>query len=287
MPPGLLKSVDIVGDRLVSKAAQLVQNKTTNLSENFMSVRCKMDGGKYFNRVQSGSFQHRCMAAPLRIQHGPGWLADVWKLAFSSVGDVLVKFSNNRKRQHTTDTARKIKDKYKKQRLMSKSGPCNQDTSYGQAPAQPDISPDELQHLCIEYIQRLKVTESQQQGIALRTVQQADDPSGEWFRERIGRLTASTFGHICKRKSKLDVLTKQLLYCKPRETKEMRYGRYHEVEAREQYLDWLKKKKHTDATVIITGLHVDLEVMRNFCAYMNIRISLLQRYLGLLHLLMA
>ena len=128
------------------------------------------------------------------------------------------------------------------------------------------------------------VTENQQQGSALRTVKQADDPSGEWFRECIGCLTASTFGCICKRKSKLDELTKQLLYCKPNETKEMRYGWYHEVEAREQYLDVLKKK-HTDATVINTGL--DLEVMRNFCAYMNTRISLLQRYLGLLHLLMA
>ena len=31
---------------------------------------------------------------------------------------------------------------------MNKFGPCNQDTSYGQAPAQPNISPDELQHLC-------------------------------------------------------------------------------------------------------------------------------------------
>ena len=115
-----------------------------------------MDGGKYFNRVQSGSFQHRCMAAALRIQHGTGWLADVWKLALSCVGDVLVKFSKNRKRHHTTDIARKIKDKYKKQQLMSKSGPCHQDTSYGKVPAQPDNSPDELQHLCKEYIQRLK-----------------------------------------------------------------------------------------------------------------------------------
>ena len=59
----------------------------------------------------------------------------------------------------------------------------------------------------IEYVRQLKVTESQQQGIALRTIQQADDPSGEWHQERIGRLTASNFGHICKRKSKLDVLT--------------------------------------------------------------------------------
>ena len=38
-----------MGDRLVSKATQLVQNKTTNLSTNFRSVRCKMDGGKYIN----------------------------------------------------------------------------------------------------------------------------------------------------------------------------------------------------------------------------------------------
>ena len=37
-----------------------------------------------------------------------------------------------------------------------------------------------VQRLCREYMQRLQVTESQQQGIALRTVQQADDPSGEW-----------------------------------------------------------------------------------------------------------
>ena len=201
MPPGLLKSVDIVAD-LVSKAGQLVQNKTTNLSENFMSVRCKMDGGKYFKRIQSGSFQHHCMAAALRVQHGPGWLADVWNLAFSSAGDVLVKFSNNRKRQHTTDTARKLTEKYKKRRLLSKSTPCTQDNSYGQIPAQPDVNPNELQHLCKEYIQRLQH-------------QQADDPSGEWHRERTGRLIASTYGHICKRKSKFDVLTKQILYCKP------------------------------------------------------------------------
>ena len=56
--PDFINDVESCGDRLVSKAAQLVSNKTTNISENFMSIRCKMDGGKYFNRVQSGSFQH-------------------------------------------------------------------------------------------------------------------------------------------------------------------------------------------------------------------------------------
>ena len=38
---------------------------------------------------------------------------------------------------------------------MSKSGTCNQDNSYGQTPTQPDISPDELQHL---YIHRVCTT---------------------------------------------------------------------------------------------------------------------------------
>ena len=50
-------------------------------------------------------------AAALHIQHGPGWLADVWKLAFSSVGDVLVKFSNNRKRQHISDCQTLLENK--------------------------------------------------------------------------------------------------------------------------------------------------------------------------------
>jgi len=36
-----------------------------------------MDGGKYFNRVQTGSFQHRSMTAALRVQYGPGWTTTI------------------------------------------------------------------------------------------------------------------------------------------------------------------------------------------------------------------
>ena len=35
LPPGLLRAVETLGDRLVVKAAQLIHNKTTNLCENF------------------------------------------------------------------------------------------------------------------------------------------------------------------------------------------------------------------------------------------------------------
>ena len=37
-----------------------------------MSIRCNMDGSKFYNRIQSGSFQHRLMAAALQVQYGPG-----------------------------------------------------------------------------------------------------------------------------------------------------------------------------------------------------------------------
>ena len=38
LPPNFLHDVEAAGDRLVSKAAQLIQNKTTNITENFMFI---------------------------------------------------------------------------------------------------------------------------------------------------------------------------------------------------------------------------------------------------------
>ena len=78
-PPSFLH-VDAVGDRLVANAEQLIQNKTTNISESYMSIRCKMDGGKFYNRIQSGTLQHHSMAAALHVQHGPGWTTPVLDL---------------------------------------------------------------------------------------------------------------------------------------------------------------------------------------------------------------
>ena len=62
-PINMLFELDRAGDRLINKASQLIGDQTTNLSECYMSIRSKMDGGKQINRIQSGAFQHRCMAA--------------------------------------------------------------------------------------------------------------------------------------------------------------------------------------------------------------------------------
>lgn len=131
----------------MAKAAQLIQNRTTNITENFMSIRCKMDGGKFYNRIQSGSFQHRSMAAALRVQYGPGWTTSV----LSNLGvqsSIYDEFTNGRKRKHNKDSARKVLLKYKKQRLMVRYGQpalnSSPDTSYSSDPAETDISADEL-----------------------------------------------------------------------------------------------------------------------------------------------
>ena len=248
----------------MKKAAQLIHNKTTNLCENFMSVRCKMDGGKFYNRIQSGSFNHRCMAAALRVQCGPRWMTHVWQSLFDSVGETLDIYSNRRKRKHTVDSARKVLQKYKRRRLMTKLNKSVKDSTYGDTPAEPDIDRDELKRLCSDYVSRLQVTEQQQQAIAIRTIQQADDPTGEWKRQRHGRVTASLFGRICRRKASFAPLTISLLYSKTRETPAMRYGILHEEEARQSYITHLRST-HPDASVAMTGLHVDLKVGKMYC----------------------
>ena len=79
LPSGLYAKVMACGDRLVVLAPQLIQNKTSNLAECYMSVRCCFDGGKYFNKIQRGSFEHSCYGAALRVQNGPQWPISFWE----------------------------------------------------------------------------------------------------------------------------------------------------------------------------------------------------------------
>ena len=73
LPDGLFRKVMACGDRLVVLAPQLIQNLTSNLAECYMGLRTICDGGKQYNRIQKGSFEHRCYAAGLRAQNGPEW----------------------------------------------------------------------------------------------------------------------------------------------------------------------------------------------------------------------
>ena len=81
-----------------------------------MSVQ-QMDGSKQINRIQSGTFQHRCMAAGLHLTLGPGWIAETWESLFGSCSIVMSMFSNTRKRKHENDIKHKVTQTYKKARI--------------------------------------------------------------------------------------------------------------------------------------------------------------------------
>ena len=92
------------------------------------------DGGKQINRIQSGAFQHRCMAAGLCLSLGPGWIAQTWETLFGSCSSITSAFFTNRKRKHESDVKRKVTHTYKKARIEAKYhlGPAaTTDSCYG------------------------------------------------------------------------------------------------------------------------------------------------------------
>ena len=84
LPVGLMEKVQAVGDHLVMLSEQLIDNHTSNLAECYMSIRSAFDGGKQYNRVQSGSFEGQCYTAGMRVQAGPSWQLEALEYATSS-----------------------------------------------------------------------------------------------------------------------------------------------------------------------------------------------------------
>ena len=55
-------------------------------------------------------------------------------------------------------------------------------------------------------MERLSVSPEEATNIAYKSRKQADDISGLWQSQRVGRVTASHFGEVCKRKRPWEVL---------------------------------------------------------------------------------
>lgn len=106
LPIGLLHvhAIEFAGDRLVAKSNQLIEVLPTSLK-----IRSKMDGGKFYNQIQSGSFQHRCKAAAFRLQLGPEWISKFWAANFGEPGKFQLQVGD---RQLMDDCARKATEKY-------------------------------------------------------------------------------------------------------------------------------------------------------------------------------
>ena len=121
IPDDLFFRIQRAGDRLVSMAPQLISNSTSNVAESFMNIRCKFDGGKYFNRIQRGSFQHCTYGAGLRFQLGPDWTSKVWpQTTGKEPGEVRTAFGECRVNEHNKMMKRKSTTEYKEKRKKAK-----------------------------------------------------------------------------------------------------------------------------------------------------------------------
>ena len=234
-------------------APQLINNVTSNLAETYMGIRTYFDGGKLYNRVQSGSFEARCYAAGLRFQNGVQWCLPTWeRFVGSPATDSLQGLVQLTHQNRQKDKERKSTAKYITQRRRSKHQSYERTSKdYGPNATQPDLSRCELDQLCKEYKHRLNLTESERSSVEQQTREQADDQSGMWYEYRRSRLTASNFGVIAKRRSTTSSapLVKQLLYSKHRCTPAIRWGQEHEEDARQSY-----KNNSTTLTVTKSGL---------------------------------
>ena len=104
-------------------APQLINNVTSNLAETYMGIRTYFDGGKLYNRVQSGSFEARCYAAGLRFQNGVQWCLPTWERFVGSPatdslqGLVQLTHQNRQKDKERKSTAKYTKEEIKTSEL--------------------------------------------------------------------------------------------------------------------------------------------------------------------------
>ena len=131
----------------MAKAGQLTGNFTTNLVENWMGIRCKFDGGKIINCSQSGSWEHQCMGASLRLNIRPNWGPQVWRdTTGSEPNPVLVNAANKTAKKRQKDRKRKQTEEAKESCRQSEY-PCVDDTTEAQKSSSRHdggIEPDEV-----------------------------------------------------------------------------------------------------------------------------------------------
>ena len=75
----MIQDIKGIPNRLANKSSSLIGNVTSNLAENWMSIRLKFDGRKRVNRCSRGSWHSRCYVAFLRSSRGAKWSPGVWK----------------------------------------------------------------------------------------------------------------------------------------------------------------------------------------------------------------
>ena len=177
-----------------------------------MHIRCKFDGGKQINRVQSGSWQGRCAGAGLRQNLGPNWGPKTWtdvtgtqpNVVFNNCSHERVALAEECRKRKSTDKAMEVRQMANR-RPSAESSQGRKDYSHhdgGQnaEDVDTDLPPQYLKELMDKfYDTQVKADEQKVEDQVLTRNQGSDENSAHvWLAERRKRITASTVGRIAK-----------------------------------------------------------------------------------------
>ncbi|CAG2230579.1 unnamed protein product [Mytilus edulis] len=218
----MLSDITVLLNRLATKSERLVGNDTTNIAESWMHVRSKFDGGKFYNLCNRGSWHARCYGAAARQNLGPAWAPQVWSKTTGNEAGFYFKTVYNRRKKHLINTKNctnkpEQKTRRWKRKMKSWTDSTTKKARYEYGPDSMEVTKDveklELDQLKDNYIsQHIELTHDQILAIERQTKTQSN--SQVWKTERKKRLTASNFGKIVKRNTKLKIkpLVSELLY---------------------------------------------------------------------------
>ena len=177
LPPNLMFEVERAGYRLVSKAAQLLSNNTTNLSECYMSIRAKMDGGNRRTVYNPGHLNIVVWQQVYHLHLDQDGFPPLENIFLEPVPLLLRNLLPAEKEN------RRSSNEYKRARTEKRYHltPSSTDRDYGPEAMTPNTTnQQELQKLCKEYLKSLEVTPQQASELTIPTIDQDPSPNSIW-----------------------------------------------------------------------------------------------------------
>ena len=191
----MMNEIQVVVSRLMSKSWQPPSNTTTNLSESWMHIRCKFDGGKVIIRSQSGSWEYRWMGTSSQQNLGKEWGATVWsRMTESPPNPQFLNAAKCSYQKMVNDRKRIATEEAKHRQWMSKYSWIDDTVAAWKAyngydsTIEPDDTTDDIPFNYLEEIKRslyqtkVMITHAEAENIKKRMQRQA--MSEEWNIQR-------------------------------------------------------------------------------------------------------
>ncbi|XP_075530168.1 uncharacterized protein LOC142563505 [Dermacentor variabilis] len=230
---GVYEEILVAMNRVADNSFSLIHDVDNNAAEHFNSVVAKFVGGKRVNFCQRRSYNTRCLGAAVSFNARGGYHRVLHKSMYrSSPGRWTKAHVKSKEARLTRTLGHKIaarsraRSTHGEDPLSHKN--ANADHDYGPNAQRPDMAEERFAAACETFLETLELSQAQREQLERDTRGQAESPV--WFQERRKRLTASSFGRVCKMRehTSCEKTVRALLYSSV-DTDAMRFGRQHEA----------------------------------------------------------